>query len=237
MRYNRIGSIVAIGIVSMLVSSCDGAARPAPTEGFDSGSSDGGLDPGPSISGPDTTTFRGAPGPGSPGGGSGAGSSDGGFAWVPFGPVDPQSPVPGDWPQYNLLAQHQCGDLMQDGNGRTGDQLWRALTALCTAVVAGDQAQWNVVRTAFASAGGAHFSEPCLENAVRALLKRALDWRKNHPNGRPTVHFPVAATETECGKRSPNRNGGLSEPTTSSTPSPSNDSSQPGESNATAPSR
>jgi hypothetical protein len=227
MRHNRIGGIVAIGAIVALVTACGTSARSAPSGGSDPTSSDGGLGSASSHSGPGTTSSRSGSGSGSPGGGSGTEPSDGGFAWVPFGPADPTSPIPGDWPQYNMLAQHHCGDLMQSENGATSDQLWAALNALCAAVVAGDRAQWNVARTAFGNASGQHFSNQCLENAARALLKRALAWHNAYPNSRPAVHFPVAATETDCGKRANQTGAQPSEPTDSSPSSQSSESSQP----------
>ena len=209
MRHKRIGWIIAIGLIATLMSSCGPSTQSASSDGGGSDpptSSEGNPAPESSESG-STTSPRGT-------------APSGGFAWVPFGPADPQSPVPGDWPQYNLLAQHQCGDMMQSDKGSTGDQLWRALHALCAAV-SGDQAQWQLVQTASSEAKAHHFTDQCLENAARALLNRALAWHKAHPNGRPTVHFPVAATETECGKRVNHRDDQPSEPTQPTTTSTS----------------
>jgi hypothetical protein len=194
MRHNRIGWLVAIGVVAASMTSCDSSTPSAPSGGSQPSSSAGDPNLGSSSGGQATTSSRAGPGAGAPDG------SDTGFAWVPFGPADPTSPIPGDWPQYNLLAEGRCGELMQDENGATDDQLWRALNALCATVVDGDQEQWRVVRTAFDNASAQHFAAPCLENATRALLKRALAWREAHPHGRPKVHFPVAAAETDCGK-------------------------------------
>lgn len=214
MRHKRIGWIVATGLIATVMSSCDTSAQSAPSGG-------GGSDPPSSSDGkPAPESSNGGSTATSPHGASGGTAPSGGFAWVPFGPADPQSPVPGDWPQYNVLAQHRCGDMMQSDKGATGDQLWRALHALCAAV-SGDQAQWKVVQTASSDAQAHHFSDQCLENAARALLNRALAWRKAHPSSRPTVHFPVAATETECGKRVNHRDDQPSEPTQPTTTSTS----------------
>jgi hypothetical protein len=227
MRQYRIGWIVMVGVVATLLSSCDSSARSAPSGVSDPPSSGAGADYESSSDGPANTSSRDGPDPGGPGG-SGSGSSDPGFAWVPFGPADPASPVPGDWPQYNMLAQRRCGDLMQDENGPTDDQLWRALNALCAAVVDGDEEQWRVARTAFDNAGAQHFANPCLENATRALLERALTWREANPHGRPEVRFPVAANETDCGKLV--KQGDEQEGEQPSEPGDSNPSDQPGDS-------
>jgi hypothetical protein len=128
---------------------------------------------------------------------------------------------------------------MQTDNGATDDQLWRALNALCATVVDGDQDQWRVVETAFGNAGAQHFANPCLENAARALLARALTWHEAYPDGRPQVHFPVAAAETDCGKAAKQNDGqdsGQDRGQDGEQPSEPSGSSPPSEPSGTTPS-
>jgi hypothetical protein len=95
-----------------------------------------------------------------------------------------------------MLAQHQCGGIVERGGEL---ELWKAVAAVCAAAVDGDLGQWDVAERAAAAAEGTHLSDGCLDQVVTDLLQRALDWHRRHPGGRPKVRFQEVAGETDCG--------------------------------------
>jgi hypothetical protein len=129
--------------------------------------------------------------------------SDVGLAWVPFGPDDPKSPIPGPWPAYNAFAANRdCAGLQSQAEAF--NDLGNAMVALCLAAVEGRQDQWEVVAKAFAAGQGS--SNGCLNDKVKNLVKSALEWHQRHPGQKPVLRFPQVAgpngeRKTDCGKK------------------------------------
>jgi hypothetical protein len=109
-----------------------------------------------------------------------------GFAWLPWGPADPADPPPIQW-----YGRFQTGECPDDGSADV--PLWAAVGALCAVVVDGDVGRWADVRVV-AGPG----TMPCLENAARALLERAVAWRERNPGRRPVVAFAQPGRATAC---------------------------------------
>jgi hypothetical protein len=199
--------------VGMAVAACSGSGSQTSPFSDGGGSAGGGgnssVGSGGSSGGGGGSSSAGGGG-GSGGGGSssargggssggGGGSPDGGFAWVPFGPDDPTDPTP-DWPAYNALASHRCGNLEgQLDSGEISGNLWQALAAVCAAAVDGDGDQWDVAARAFAAGGETGFTIPCLQGEATAMLERALAWHQLHPGRQPAVRFQTTAGKTDCG--------------------------------------
>ncbi|CAL9531178.1 hypothetical protein SUDANB95_04004 [Actinosynnema sp. ALI-1.44] len=112
--------------------------------------------------------------------------ADSGFAWLPWGPADPGDPPPIQW--YGRLQSGECPD-----DGSADVPLWAAMRALCAVVVEGDAGRWADVRVV-AGPG----KVPCLENAARALLERAVAWHERNPDRRPVVAFAQPGRKTAC---------------------------------------
>jgi hypothetical protein len=84
---------------------------------------------------------------------------------------------------------------VQEG-GPQGDApiLWQALTAVCAAVIEGDQSQWVVAEDL---AAGASVSD-CLDSAAKELLDDALAWHRANPDATPQVTVPGNGAQTAC---------------------------------------
>src|SRR3954447_1423227 len=132
-------------------------------------------------------------------GAAGSPAADAGFDWSRYGPADPGDPPPYRW--YGSLERHDCKGLSDSLQGDDTQPLWTALSAVCLAVVDGDDSQWPVASTAareFARTGPSDGANGCMGKQARALLQRALDWHSKHPRARPVVRFPEAGRRTAC---------------------------------------
>jgi hypothetical protein len=125
--------------------------------------------------------------------------ADDGFAWAPWGPADTTAPPPKQW-YARLERVHQNCDQLEDYGDGPG--LWPALRAVCRAAVEGDQSQWAVAANAAKELGDPTSGvPPCMEQAARALLQRALAWHERHPGSRPDVQFPAEGSKPVCAFR------------------------------------
>jgi hypothetical protein len=177
---NRRGLVCASIIVLGLVSGCAGSDEAGTSSDEET----------PPATEADATSDRDSTNDGDGG--------DEGLAWVPFGPSDPKSPVPGPWPLYNLFADGKCSELEDylrtDGIGDFG----RAMVALCAAAVDGRVDQWDVVEE-FAGADSTSLANDCLADVVKDLFDRALAWHEDNPGETPVVQFWRVPDRTECG--------------------------------------
>jgi hypothetical protein len=181
-----VGPVMALALVVGLVAGCDGSSS-----GGGGSSGDG--------SGPPTTNSS-----------DGGSSSDGGLAWVPFGPDDPDIPTP-SWPAYKHFAQGNCSGLQAyfntDDGRRVGD-FGKAMVAVCAAAVEGRQDQWEVAARALAAGEASSLANDCLADEVKDLLERALAWHQRHPGRKPAVQLQEVGgksgeRKTDCGKNAP----------------------------------
>ncbi|NUT96085.1 MAG: hypothetical protein HOY78_29065 [Saccharothrix sp.] len=112
--------------------------------------------------------------------------ADDGFAWLPWGPADPGDPPPIQW--YAGFQEGRCAEVFDDEA-----TLWKAVSALCEAVIEGDEDQWRKVRVAEGSG-----LAPCLEAAARALLERAIAWHERNPGRNPAITFAREGQTPAC---------------------------------------
>lgn len=120
---------------------------------------------------------------------------DDGFAWTPWGPASPLDPPPFQW--YGALERRNCAGLWSALGDVEGRELWRALAAVCDAVIGGDQTQWTVAQRTARTVPAAD-NAGCLERAARALLARALEWHERNPGRQPKLRFPASGSKVAC---------------------------------------
>lgn len=122
--------------------------------------------------------------------------TDDGFAWVPFGPADQNSPDGRFW--YRSLEEANCERTRIAGEGLGGgDPLVLALAAVCEAAINNDQSQWALAQQ-YSQQQRRVQNPTCLENAGEALLARALAWHASHPGQKPVVSLPAAGGPVAC---------------------------------------
>jgi hypothetical protein len=139
----------------------------------------------------------GKPSPSNPGSGKPAPPpADDGFAWAPWGPADTTAPPPKQWYGRLERVRENCNELEVYGDG---PGLWPALLAVCRAAVEDTQSQWAVAVSAAKELGEPTEGVPaCMEQAARALLRRALAWHERNPDRQPDVQFPTEGSKPVC---------------------------------------
>jgi len=123
-----------------------------------------------------------------------------GFAWVPFGPADPDDPS--DFRNYLFLEDRDCAGLTGAGQTEEGaaGQLWRALGAVCRASFEGDSAAWQEAAVAAEESRSRSVDDAstCLYDAARRLLDDSLTWHAANPEEAPAVTTPGGGTAVAC---------------------------------------
>jgi hypothetical protein len=189
--------LVSLGVLaSLTMSGCTGAASQASSSASTAASAS--QPQGHPSNGSSTTTSTTSTGTSKSASPSKTGSGDSSLAWVPPGPSDPTDPPPNRW--YGPLRAHDCAGLSSALEQEPGGDLWRALDAVCAAVIDGHQSQWAVAEAAGKAAATASSDEAstCLTDAAKAFLARALAWHQEHPGKRPVVRFSQPGQRTAC---------------------------------------
>jgi hypothetical protein len=114
----------------------------------------------------------------------------GDFAWVPFGPADPE----GNSAWYRALEEGKCAQVTNDANST----LVQAAAAICRAVIDKQRSEWDTAQQLVNQGLKGSGAAACLDNAATAMIQRALAWHASHPDADPTVNLPTAGQPVAC---------------------------------------
>lgn len=145
-------------VAMLLAAACSGAAEGGGTQ--DGGDATGGAE---------------VDGDGGPG--------QGALAWVPFGPADPNTPLP-EVRHYHALFERRCEDVLSDEDSSSEDllRLYRGAAFACL----GD---WAEAEAALAAVQGMSFDAitACLDRETFRLLDDLVQAHKADPTSAPEV--------------------------------------------------
>ncbi|MFK4223913.1 hypothetical protein [Streptomyces sp. NPDC019890] len=193
---------------ALMLTGCGGggdgeSAPPRGSAGADGGEWSSGPDSGgPTWNPSDDDGSGGSGNGGGNGGGDGGGGKDAEFAWLPWGPDSPNTNAGID-PEdvYDQLWVFKCSDardaVRQHSTGSKSWNLVHALTLACLAAK-GDTSQWNEAVRLYDSLHGPGFTHGgCRETAAYRMLKQVVNWHRQHPRGKVTLH-PSSRGTTAC---------------------------------------